>query len=100
VAGGFDLPIGPTFKISPEASYANVSIDVPWQSMLSKNSSVWIGGGTFEWAPVHGLAFDLDLLYISGHQDQPGAWGKFAGNMPWKADNNGFFGEFRIERDF
>ena len=30
VLGGFDLPIGPNFKVSPEASYASVSTDVPF----------------------------------------------------------------------
>ena len=101
VGAGFDIPLGPTFKISPEASYANVHISTPSLSLLSKNWQAFVGGATFEWAPVHNLTFDLDLLYEDGHQDTPSAWAAYTGGATaWKKNFNGFVGEFRVERDF
>jgi uncharacterized protein (DUF697 family) len=99
VAGGFDLPIGTNFKISPEASYAHVDVSLPTSSGLSANWSEWIGGGTFEWTPVHNLVFDLDLLYVSLHQAAPSGWAGTGVNA-WKSNNDTFLGEFRVERDF
>ena len=102
VAGGFDFPIGPTFKVSPEASYAHVhlSMDDP-DTYMSKNWQAFLGGATFEWTPVHGLVFDLDLLYENGRQDTPAAWNSAAtANGEWKKNFCGFIGELRVERDF
>jgi hypothetical protein len=99
VAAGFDIPLGPTFKISPEASYANVHISTPANSLLSKNWEAFLGGATFEWAPVHNLTFDIDLLYEDGNQSTPNIWNT-AENGAWKKNFNGFVGEFRVERDF
>jgi len=102
VAGGFDFPIGPTFKISPAISYAHVKVDGTTQNtLLSESWSAWLGGGTLEWVPVHNLAFDLDLLYESGHQDTPNGWDNNGGALSaWKKNFDGFIGELRIERDF
>jgi len=98
VAGGFDIPLGPTFKISPEVSYADVNISNPAGSLLSKNWDAFLGGATFEWDPVHNLSFALDLLYEDGHQDRPTGYTAVFNN--WKSNFNGFVGEFRVERDF
>jgi hypothetical protein len=98
-AASVDLPFGPNFKFSPEASYANVHISGPAFNLLSKNWDAFLGGATFEWVPVHNLAFDLDLLYEDGHQDRPvGYTGVGVDN--WKSNFNGFIGELRVERDF
>ena len=98
VAGGFDIPLGPTFKVSPEASYAHVNLSQPANSFMSKNWQAFIGGATFEWDPVPKLAFDLDLLYETGNQDTPNAWNVSSGG--WKKNFSGFIGELRVERDF
>jgi hypothetical protein len=101
VGAGFDIPIGPTFKISPEASYADVKITTPTGSYLSKNWQAFLGGATFEWVPVHNLAFDLDLLYENGSQDRPNAWlAASSATSAWKKNFDGFIGELRVERDF
>ena len=100
VAAGFDIPLGPQFKISPEASYAHVNISQPSYSLLSTNWQAFLGGATFEWAPVHNLTFDLDLLYESGSQDKPSGWVNYTENAAWKKNFDGFLGEFRVERDF
>jgi hypothetical protein len=98
VAAAVDLPFGANFKFTPEASYANAHISGGGPtSLLSKNWDAWIAGGTFEWVPVHNLAFDLDLLYEDGHQDRP--TGYTAGSA-WKSNFDGFIGELRVERDF
>jgi len=100
VAAGFDIPLGPQFKISPEASYAHVNISDPSTgSLLSKNWQAFVGGATFEWAPVHNLTFDIDLLYESGNQDTPSYWATYT-DTAWKKNFDGFVGEFRVERDF
>jgi hypothetical protein len=99
VAAGFDIPLGPQFKISPEASYARVSLSTPSDSLMSKNWQAFLGGATFEWAPVHNLTFDLDLLYEDGNQGTPNGWAAFT-DTAWKKNFNGFLGEFRVERDF
>jgi hypothetical protein len=100
VAAAVDLPFGANFKFTPEGSYANARISGgPGTTLLSKTWDAWIAGGTFEWVPVHNLAFDLDLLYETGHQDRPVGYTGVGANK-WKSDFNGFIGEFRVERDF
>jgi len=102
VTGGFDLPFGGNFKVSPEISYGHVELSVPTSSFMSKTWYEWVGGATFEWSPVHNLVFDLDLLYESGHQDKPQAWTTAMDNrgVAWKSNFDGFIGELRVERDF
>ena len=100
VAAGFDIPLGPTFKISPEASYGHVNLSTSADSFMSKNWEAFVGGATFEWAPVHNLTFDLDLLYESGSQDKPNGWATGSETSAWKKNFDGFIGELRVERDF
>ena len=87
VAGYLDLPITPQFKISPEASYGEVT----YSAGNPVKASAFVGGGVLEWVPVKNLVFDLDLLYIDG---------SFTNALAQKGDYSGFTGKLRIERDF
>ena len=87
VAGILDLPITPQFKISPEASYGEVT----YSAGSPVKASAFVGGGVLEWVPVKNLVFDLDLLYIDG---------SFTNALAQKGDYSGFTGKLRIERDF
>jgi len=89
VAGGLDLPVSPSFKVSPELSYGSTSYG-GWGSQTA-----FVGGGTLEWTPVKNLVFDLDLLYLTGSYKEPGAAVPVA-----KTNFDGFNGKLRIERDF
>ena len=124
VAAQVDLPLGPTFKIVPEAAYGQIKLSTTndvgpknaWgnynYSSLSPQVNIFVGGATFEWTPVKNLVFDLDLLYAAGHQDTPNYWGYYqttnVGLHPvavvdpqsWKSNFDGFNGKLRIERDF
>jgi len=119
VAAVVDLPIGPTFKVSPEISYGEIKLSTSNDhlfgeySSLSPDVKMWVGGATFEWDPVHNLAFDLDLLYGAGTQSAPtnwGCWGHSSGPSchgtagvdysAWKSDFDGFNGKLRITRSF
>ena len=107
VATQIDLPLGPTFKIVPEASYGQIHLSTPNSpgyggvySSLSPNVDIFVGGATLEWTPVKNLVFDLDLLYGDGHQDTPHGWNTVSGASAWKSDFSGFNGKLRIERDF
>ena len=88
VAGGADIPVSPTFKISPELSYGSISYSNSYASQQA-----FLGGGTLEWTPVKNLVFDLDLLYING------SYTATLGNAT-KTSFDGFNGKLRIERDF
>ena len=108
-AAQVDLPLGPNFKVVPEAAYEHIHIGgtagtgrvagLDGFSSLSPNVNVWIGGGTLEWTPVKNLVFDLDLLYSDIHQDAPSGWTS-TGVSAWKSTADGFNGKLRIERDF
>ena len=128
VAAVVDLPIGPTFKVSPEISYGQIKLSDTgsraqqtfdtftggwyYNSSLSPQVDLWVGGATFEWDPVKNFAFDLDLLYAYGHQDAPTGWGghytaatggtehMWSGASAWKTDFEGFNGKLRITRNF
>jgi hypothetical protein len=123
VATQIDLPLGPTFKIVPEASYGQIKLSTGsaysgyvsgvsdgYFSSLSPEVDIFVGGATFEWVPVKNLVFDLDLLYASGHQDAPNGWGYYVntskvvtadtGAVAWKSNFDGFNAKLRIERDF
>ena len=98
VAALADFVIGPTFKISPEASYGHVS----WSNspaQFSNSVSVFVGGGVLEWTPVKNLVFDLDLLYLDGTQSAPTGWAG-VGASAWRSSFDGFNAKLRIERDF
>jgi len=100
VAGGGDFAIGPTFKISPEASYGQVNLtNNPALSGWTTKWSEFVGGGTFEWTPVKNLVFDLDLLYATGKDEAPHGYVGVGANA-WKTTFSGFNGKLRIERDF
>jgi hypothetical protein len=86
VAGNIDIPISATFKVTPEASYAEATL-----SGISGSEDVFVGGGVLEWVPVKNLVFDVDLLYVTGNYN--------FGAVP-KVDFDGFTGKLRIERDF
>jgi hypothetical protein len=104
-----DLPLGPTFKVVPEAAYEHIHIGgtagngasggLYGFSSVSPNVGAWIGGGTLEWTPVKNLVFDLDLLYANMHEDAPTGWSGVGVNA-WKSTADGFNGKLRIERDF
>jgi hypothetical protein len=105
VATQIDLPLGPTFKVVPEASYGEIRLSTGpavggVYSTLSPQVDIFVGGATFEWVPVKNLVFDLDLLYASGHQDAPTGWATVSGASAWKSNFDGFNGKLRIERDF
>jgi len=109
VAAQVDLPLGPTFKVVPEAAYEHIHIGGTAGngasggafgfSSVSPNVGAWIGGGTIEWTPVKNLVFDLDLLYANMNQDAPTGWSGVGANA-WKSTADGFNGKLRIERDF
>jgi hypothetical protein len=85
-AGTLNLPITPSFKITPEASYGAVTY-----SSSPVKADAFVGGGVLEWVPVKNLVFDLDLLYINGN---------FTNIAAVKTNYDGFNAKLRIERDF
>jgi hypothetical protein len=87
VAAAADFPVTAQFKITPEASYG----DVTYSSGSTIKSSAFVGGGVLEFVPVKNLVFDLDLLYISG---------SFTDAFAVKTNYDGFNAKLRIERDF
>jgi hypothetical protein len=93
VAGILDLPVAPQFKISPEASYGQVT----YSNGSGLKADAFVGGGVLEWTPVKNLVFDLDLLYITGNVTNYSA---LSPTGLAKTSYDGFTGKFRIERDF
>jgi hypothetical protein len=85
VAGFVDLAVGPTFTITPEASYGSMSYNG------GPSETVFVGGGTLAWKPVTNLQFNLDLLYASGN---------VSNDFPFNGNFSGFAGKLRMERDF
>ena len=86
VAGALTLPITPSFKVTPEASWGSVTY-----SSSPVKADAFVGGGVLEWVPVKNLVFDLDLLYINGN---------FTDLAAVKTNYDGFNAKLRIERDF
>lgn len=92
IAAALDIPLSPTFKVTPEASYGSVTY-----SSSPAKADAFVGGGVLEWVPVKNLVFDLDLLYIKGN---------FTTDTPAvdvaapKESYDGFTAKLRIERDF
>jgi hypothetical protein len=87
VAGAIDIPLSATFKVTPEASYGEVT----YSGSNPIKSDAFVGGGVLEWVPVKNLVFDLDLLYING---------SYTDIFALKQNYSGFSGKLRIERDF
>ncbi|HEY1940921.1 MAG TPA: porin [Roseiarcus sp.] len=92
--------LGPNFAIDPEVSYGEIT----WSGLgsggqLSPDSESWIGGAVFHWDPVAHLDFDLELLYQTTHQSQPGGF-VTAGGVPWQANTSGLAGRLSVTRDF
>jgi hypothetical protein len=102
-----EFHFGPTFSFDPEISYLQINWGGLSGSSLgafSTNSQSWIGGGVFHWDPVAHLDFNLELLYQTTHQSQPGLWateGTIDGvAAAWHSNTSGVEGRFEITRDF
>ena len=105
IAASGEFHFSPTFFIAPEIGYGQLHWTNDTFGLLSDNSDSWMGGAVFHWDPVAHLDFNLELLYQSTHQSQPGGWlaGPTLAATPittWHSNSSGLEGRFEITRDF